>query len=93
MRNEQTVTEAATELVAKKAHDLLWAQMGSERGLTETELRVRVWQSPEGRELVALTHSPYAHMPASVAKDRIRKDGYGDHYSGGLRVLREGFPS
>ena len=50
----ETVAEMCHLWVQRRASEMLWTRMGSERNLTETQLRGEVWRTGEGRALAAL---------------------------------------
>ena len=83
--SDRTVAEACQRWVEQRASEMLWTRMGSERNLTESQLRFEVWRSPEGRALARLMGSP----TGSLSLDRL-KLGPDDPHAEGLRILASG---
>ncbi len=52
--------------VQQRASEMLWTRMGSERNLTESQLRRDVWRSRDGRALARLMESPVGSLPVDT---------------------------
>ena len=92
VRNMETVNERAKKLVHDRAHDLLWTVMGTERNVTEAQLRAQVWRTREGTALRDLMRV-YGDRPADTVTTAVAKAGHTEVLSEGLAVLRGGLPA
>jgi hypothetical protein len=86
----ETLSEACVGVVQKAAHEILLKDFGSRRGLTEAEIRAKLWRSDDGKALRELMNSSEGKRPATEAISEIRKSKYADHFAHGLSVLRDG---
>lgn len=86
----ETLTDACVEVVQKAAHEILLKDFGSQRGLSEEQIRAKLWRTEDGRALAALMRSPDGRRPVDAAVSEIKKSKHADYYSDGIRVLRDG---
>jgi hypothetical protein len=86
----ETLSEACVEVVSKAAHEILLKDFGSQRGLTEAQIRAKLWRTQDGQALAALMRSPDGRRPVDAAVSEIRKSKHADYYSQGIRVLKAG---